>query len=174
MRYTTIIDISENPAVYKSEGVRLVYLHLVLKSGYHDDDRDRAQVSIRRLAAAVGVTVSAARHALQVLQREGFVTRTKDHAWIVKKWLVQEIPTPRTQKTAKKKNGQDSNLGDRYDKEIEEWRQKVYKAVRESSKDELKSWLQELTEGRRLNHRGVSIAANQDNIKWLQSIIDKL
>lgn len=171
MRYTTVIDISEIPAVYKSESVRLVYLHLVLKAGYHDDDRDRAQVSIRRLAAAVGVTVSATRHALEVLQRAGLLTK-KDQSWIVKKWLVQEVPTPRTQ--TRKSSAEDNSLVERREREIEEWRQKVYDAVRSMSRAELEEWLAELKEGRSRRHHGAVLSANQAHIEWLQSIIAKL
>lgn len=173
MRYTTIIDISEFPAVYNNPNARLIYLHLALKSGWHDADRDQIKTSIRRVAMEVGLTVSATRHALVQLERDKLLTRSGD-TWTVKKWIIQEIPTPRTQPKAQKKNTQDSDIGERYDKEIEEWRQRVYKAVRDSSKEELQAWLKELQEGRRLNHRGVYIAANQNNIKWMQSVIDKL
>lgn len=171
MRYTTIIDISEVPMVYKSESVRLVYLHLVLKAGYHDEDRDRATVSIRRLAAAVGTTVSATRHALEVLQRASLVTRA-DQAWIVKKWLVQEVPSPRTQ--TRKSSAEDNSLVERREQEIEKWRQKVYEAVRSMSRAELEEWLAELKEGRSLRHHGAQLNANQAHINWLQSIIAKL
>lgn len=172
MRYTTVIDISELP-IYKNPNARLIYLHLALKSGWHDDDRDQIKTSIRRIAMEAGLTVSATRHALAQLERDKLLTRTGD-TWIVKKWIIQEIPTPRTQQKAQKKNTPDSDLGARYNKEIEEWRQRVYKAVRDCSKEELLAWLNELKEGRRLTHRGVSIAANQDNVKWMQNVIDKL
>lgn len=172
MRYTTIIDISEIPTVYKSESVRLVYLHLVLKAGYHDEDRDRASVSFRRLAAAVGLTVSATRHALEVLQRAGLVTKAQDQAWIVKKWLVQEVPSPRTQ--TRKSSAEDNSLVERREQEIEKWRQKVYEAVRSMSRAELEEWLAELKEGRSLRHHGAQLNANQAHINWLQSIISKL
>lgn len=173
MRYTTVIDISEFPQVYRNHNARLVYLHLALKSGWHDADRDQIKTSIRRIAMEVGLTVSATRHALATLERDKLLTRSGD-TWTVKKWIIQEIPTPRTQQKAQKKNTQDSDAGERYHREIEEWRQRVYKAVRDSSKEELQAWLKELTEGRRLTHRGVSIAANQDNIRWMQNVIDKL
>lgn len=77
MRYTTIIDISEYPTLYNNQSIRLVYLHLCLRSGYHDHDRDLAQLSIRRLARQVGLSVGAVRHALaqllkyQMLVRQG-------------------------------------------------------------------------------------------------------
>lgn len=94
MRYTTVIDISEMPEVYRNATARLVYLHLALKAGYHDNDRDRATVSIRRLAMDVDVTVSAARHAIRQLERAGLLRRDGG-ALIVKKWVEEQSITTR-------------------------------------------------------------------------------
>lgn len=102
MRYTTVIDISEIPAIYKNQNARLVYLHLVLKSGYHDTDRDLIDISIRRLAASIGLTVSATRHALQQLVRAQLVTK-QGPVYKVKKWIVQE-PISSRPKTAKQQH----------------------------------------------------------------------
>lgn len=101
MRYTTIIDISEEPAVYRNVNTRLLYLHLALKSGYHDDDRDRVDISIRRLSFATGLTVSATRHALKVLERCQLLTR-EGSTWTVKKWVLDTKPTPRRQSNTAK------------------------------------------------------------------------
>lgn len=94
MRYTTIIDITEQPAVYRNHNARLVYLHMVLKSGWHDNDRDIIEISIRSLAAAVGLTVSAVRHAMVVLERAGMIKK-QGTVWTVRKWIIEETPTPR-------------------------------------------------------------------------------
>lgn len=94
MRYTTVIDISEMPEVYRNATARLVYLHLALKAGYHDNDRDRAAVSIRRLAMDVDVTVSAARHAIRQLERAGLLKR-EGGALVVKKWVEEQTITTR-------------------------------------------------------------------------------
>ena len=94
MRYTTVIDITDYRQVYKSVNCRLVYLHLALKSGYHDDDRDIVDVSIRTLAMRVGITVSAARHALAMLEKSGLLTR-RGGVMIVKKWCEQKPVTKR-------------------------------------------------------------------------------
>lgn len=75
MRYTTIIDISEYPTLYNNQSIRLVYLHLCLRSGYHDHDRDLAQLSIRRLAREVGLSVGAVRHALTQLLKYHMLVR---------------------------------------------------------------------------------------------------
>lgn len=94
MRYTTIIDITEYPAIYANHNTRLVYLHMALRSGYHDDDRDILNMSIRQLAMAVGLSVSATRHALRVLEKAGLLTHVGG-VWKVKKWIIQETITPR-------------------------------------------------------------------------------
>lgn len=89
MRYTTVIDISEAPKLYRNKNTRLVYLHLVLKSGYHDHDRDMARISVRELAWQTGLSVAAVRNATaqlikwQLLRREGDM-------WHVRKWVPQQ------------------------------------------------------------------------------------
>lgn len=104
MRYTTIIDISTIGAIYRNHNCRLIYLHMVLKSGYHDNDRDLIEISIRTLAAEVGLTISATRHALGILTRAKLVER-QGELWYVKKWLIEEnmTPRPKTRKEAKER-----------------------------------------------------------------------
>lgn len=94
MRYTTVIDITEISEVYKNATARLIYLHMSLKAGYHDADRDLVKLSIRRLSADVGVTVSATRHALHQLERAGLLTR-EGELWRVRKWVEEQQITTR-------------------------------------------------------------------------------
>lgn len=94
MRYTTVIDISEISEIYKNPTARLLYLHMSLKAGYHDVDRDLVRLSIRRLSADVGVTVSATRHALHQLERVGLLTK-EGELWRVKKWVEEQQITTR-------------------------------------------------------------------------------
>lgn len=94
MRYTTVIDISEITEIYKNPTARLLYLHMSLKAGYHDVDRDLVRLSIRRLSADVGVTVSSTRHALHQLERVGLLTR-EGELWRVKKWVEEQQITTR-------------------------------------------------------------------------------
>lgn len=94
MRYTTVIDISELPEVYRNTTARLIYMHMSLKAGYHDSDRDLVTLSIRRLSADVGVTVSATRHALHLLERCGLLTRD-GQVWRIKKWVEEQTITTR-------------------------------------------------------------------------------
>lgn len=96
MRYTTLIDISEMPLLYRNINARLIYLHLILKAGYHDTDRDIVDISVRRLSSDVGISISATRHALKVLESAALL-RYEGNAIIVKKWLVEDSITPRRQ-----------------------------------------------------------------------------
>ncbi len=99
MRYTTIIDLTEFPALYRSESCRLVYLHLVLRSGYHDHDRDLCGISIRRLAQDTGLTLSAVRCALARLVNAQMIVK-QGTLWYVRKFVLEQPITPRA-KTAK-------------------------------------------------------------------------
>lgn len=104
MRYTTIIDISEQPSLYRSAAVRLIYLHLVLRSGYHDDDRDMCSLSLRQIARATGLTLSAVRCALDRLAAAKLVIR-QGTLWHVTKFVIEQPITRRatTAKQLKKK-----------------------------------------------------------------------
>lgn len=172
MRYTTIIDITELD-IYRNVSCRLVYLHLACKSGYHDDDRDTLHLSIRRIAADVGITVSAARHAISQLMAAQLLKRLDDGRWHVLKWIVATPPTPRRQQQ-KQASDETNKMMDRWEKQVEEYRQKVYAAVRQSSKDELQQWIAELAAGKKTKHHGVTIAPNANNIAWLQQVVDKM
>lgn len=94
MRYTTVIDISEMPEIYRNMTARLIYMHMSLRAGYHDSDRDLVTLSIRRVAAEVGVTVSATRHALHLLERSGLISR-EGQLWRIKKWVEEQTITTR-------------------------------------------------------------------------------
>lgn len=97
MRYTTIIDIREAPALYRNANTRLIYLELVLGSSYQQYSKDRYQGSFRTLAARVGVTISAVRNSLKQLQALGMVSPIEG-GWIVKKWIEQPPIIPRRQR----------------------------------------------------------------------------
>ena len=180
MRYTTLIDISELPQVYRNTNTRLLYLHLVLKSGYHNEDRDLARISLRNLAAAAGLTLSATRHALHILGEAGLVAK-EGEAWRVRKWFVADPPTPRTQRNTAKSPAvglQDGRPQEVIDAERAAAR-KAYQArllhsVRECTPEELRSWLSELQDGRQLVHHGASLSPSKANIEWLEQIIQRI
>lgn len=92
MRYTTIIDI-RSLSWYRNPSARLVYIHLSLTAGWHDDDRDIARISYRRLALETGLTLSATRHALQQLTTTGMIMAV-EKGWMVKKWEIPKDITP--------------------------------------------------------------------------------
>lgn len=98
MRYTTCIDISEIPTLYRNANVRLVYFHLCLKSGYHDDDRDLFKCSLRRMADDVGISLGALRHALHILQASTLIS--VDHGVIRVQKFVQERPITKRAKNS--------------------------------------------------------------------------
>lgn len=87
-RYTTIIDISGAPC-YRSVSVRLLYLHLCLKAGYHKENLDIVHSSLHQLASGAGLTVSAVRHALGQLEAAGLVSREGSALRVVK--FVQPV-----------------------------------------------------------------------------------
>lgn len=170
MRYTTVIDISEIPDVYRNKNARLLYLHASLRCGYHDDDRDVLKTSIRMMAGSVGLTISATRHAIAVLERAGLLKRTTV-GWTVTKWIQAIETTPRPKKkTAASGVG---DIGRQLDQEIEDYQRRLRAAIDDMTVMELQSWLQELKEGRQCNHRGVYLKPREDNIKWLTNQIEK-
>lgn len=94
MRYTTVIDIREIPEVYRNPNVRLLYLHLALLAGYHDQDKDLVRISVRNLAASAGLTVSATRHAISILVKWKLL-RAKGSVYRVRKYVEEGTITPR-------------------------------------------------------------------------------
>lgn len=97
MRYTTIIDLRDWPNIYKNQNTRLIYLHLVLASGYQDYNRDLAAISLRRLAEDCGITFAATRHALGLLEQAKLIKRTEKGIFVAK-WLKEKAITPRQKK----------------------------------------------------------------------------
>lgn len=99
MRYTTIIDLTEWPTLYKSPSIRLVYMHLCYVAGYHDYDRDLTGISLRRIAHDCGLTLSATRVAISRLQAYQLLERVGP-LWRVKKY-VMEAPISKREKSVK-------------------------------------------------------------------------
>ena len=97
MRYTTVIDIREDPVIYRNHNCRILYLHLCLVAGYHDHNRDKVFVSLRNLAADAGITFSACRHAIRILEKRNIIAR-KNGVIYVRKWLEENKPTARAKK----------------------------------------------------------------------------
>lgn len=173
MRYTTVIDISEYPAIYRNRNARLLYIHMALKAGYHDNDRDLLNTSIRMLAQQSGLTVSAVRHALQVLEGAGLLTRD-GFTWRVKKWVLEEKPTSRRQSnTAKLASGEEDSIR-KQDEEAEERRRVLNEWFRTATRDELQAALTNLQGHRHYFANGVRIYPTAKIIEALQTKISKL
>ena len=105
MRYTTIIDISQAPDLYRSESVRLLYLHLCMRCGYHDDDKGLVRQSIRAMAADTGLTISAVRHAMRVLEKWSLLKRYRGKLY-VRNWCEEQPITTPARRTRKAKADQ--------------------------------------------------------------------
>lgn len=99
MRYTTVIDISEIPEIYRNKNVCRLYFHLCLKAGYHDDDRDVVKLSIRGMAYETGLSLSAIRNAIGQLLKHGLLEKTADSLKVRK--FVVEMPISKRARTRK-------------------------------------------------------------------------
>lgn len=162
MRYTTIIDIRENPRVYRNINARILYLHLVLTSGYHDEDRDICKLSLRGMAIQAGLTLSATRHALKILQEEGLACHEGEQ-WRITKFVLDKKPTPRRQSSVGVIDQEKLSK----DQEQQARLKAIKKALDSCSEAELNKWLGELRKGSSVSHYGVIIPATDDWIKWV-------
>lgn len=145
MRYTTVIDISKL-ALYRNPNVRLVYFHLCLRVGYHDDDRDMVALSYRQLAAEVGITLSACRHALKILTDHKMVYQRDGIIW-VRKWLQEPQITPRKEsakQAAKQAQEQEANRIRKAAQEAEDAHRKMMADLKSSGKTSLQVYLERL------------------------------
>lgn len=168
MRYTTVIDITDYTQIYRNLNARLVYIHMALKAGYHDDDRDICRLSIRSLAADVGITVSATRNALLQLEKSGLISKSSD-CWIVKKWVATETPSPRTQATVAKKAAGLSDSIRKNDEEQEERSRQIYEWIRTSSQDDIKALVDKLKGGKMARINGQRIYPSAKSIEWFEN-----
>ena len=168
MRYTTVIDITDFPQIYRNIHARLVYIHMALKAGYHDDDRDICRLSIRSLAADVGITVSATRNALLQLEKSGLISKSSD-CWIVKKWVLQETPTPRTQKTASNKDSKLSAEIRKNDQEQEERARQIMDWVRSSTREQIQELVTKLENGKPSRINGQRVYPSSQSIQWFEN-----
>lgn len=168
MRYTTVIDITDYPQIYRNIHARLVYIHMALKAGYHDDDRDVCRLSIRSLAADVGITVSATRNALLQLEKSGLISKSSD-CWIVKKWVLQETPTPRTQKTVSNKDSKLSAEIRKNDQEQEERARQIMDWVRSSTREQILELVTKLENGKMSRINGQRVYPSAQSIQWFEN-----
>lgn len=128
MRYTTIVDISQAQEIYRNKNTRLIYLHLCLKSGYHDYDRDQIRTSIRSLAMEAGISVAAVRNAIRILEKFQMLKREPDK-WTVRKFVMDQPPTPRKKTKAQEElqKIRDERLKNQAHQDQEAERQRKYR-----------------------------------------------
>lgn len=94
MRYTTVIDISEYPPLYNSLSARIIYFHLVLKSGWGEKNQDFCRASIRSLQADLNLSFSAVRHGLHVLVKTSMIKKVNG-GYLVRKFCTPSQPGKR-------------------------------------------------------------------------------
>lgn len=129
MRYTTVIDISEIPTVYRNHNARLLYIHLCLKAGYHDNDRDIVSLSVRQMSAQTGLTVSAVRNALKTLENAKLIAR-QGTVLYVRKWIAEQSITARP-KTARQQAQISAEVQRRKEQEQRDLQLEIEKKQRE-------------------------------------------
>lgn len=177
MRYTTLIDISEIPAIWRNDNAIKLYVTMVLKCGYHDEDRDKLKAGYRTLAAAAGITEDACRHALSVLQREGLLRRDGD-SWLVTKYVAEKKPTARSIKAAGGVGVFDVEERQRAERKEQQQRERedkmriVMKGIKAASIDDLARELDKLRSGREAKIEGIRLAADDSWIKTFEYWID--
>lgn len=89
MRYTTVIDITQCPDIYRNTNARLLYFHMVLVCGYHDNDKGLVRKSVRQLAAETGITKSAVENALRQLKKFDLVRKNRGRLY-VRTWAPEQ------------------------------------------------------------------------------------
>lgn len=171
MRYTTIIDIREFPQIYRNDNAKLVYLHLVLISGYHNEDRDQTTISIRQISYDTGLTVSAVRHSLKVLISAGLLSRN-GIIWNVTKFVLEKPISPRI-RSEKKRSAAENLERERIIKEEQNQREKEekrkYQEEIKAGKNPLKEMVKDLM---KRAQNGDEEAA--ENLKRYKAIVEQI
>ena len=171
MRYTTIIDIREFPQIYRNNHAKLVYLHLVLISGYHDEDRDQTPISIRQICYDTGLSLSAVRHSLKVLISAGLLSRN-GIIWTVKKFVLDKPISPRI-RSEKKRSAAENLERERIIKEEQNQREKEekrkYQEEIKAGKNPLKEMVKDLM---KRAQNGDEEAA--ENLKRYKPIVEQI
>lgn len=172
MRYTTIIDITEFPSIWASASCRELYMYMVLKSGWHDDDRDIIRASIRQLSAATGLTKSAVEHAIRQLSKAGLLAK-EGQAFRVTKWTLQSKPSPRPRQDQQRAAAANSDVARQWELQLEESRRRLIHVVTNITKEEGLQWIQEVEDGRYLKHGGCTLPRRKDWLEWLKKEVSK-
>lgn len=169
MRYTTTIDVTELPAIWRNHNATRLYFYLAMKCGYHDNDRDLIRISYRVLAMESGLTLSATRHALKMLKAAQLITTDGD-ALRIKKFIIDVKPTARTQKNTAQQNEAERRL---LQQEQEERRRVYENYLKTAPLDELRTIKERLDNGHRTQAHGLIFAPSQALTQRLEYAIDE-
>lgn len=171
MRYTTVIDIREFPQIYRNNNAKLVYLHLALISGYHEDDRDQTPISIRQICYDTGLSLSAVRHSLKVLISAGLLTRS-GITWTVKKFVLDK-PIPPRIRSEKKRTAAENLERERIIKEEQNQREKEekrkYQEEIKAGKNPLKEMVKDL-----MNRAENGDQEAAENLKRYKAVVEQI
>lgn len=154
MRYTTIIDITEFPDLWRNANASRIYVYMTLRSGYHDDDRDMLRLSLRRLAMETGCSLAATRHALRILEQHKLLQKVGDK-WRVTKFVLEKKPSPRTQKNTASADDKTARMMDEQ-RAAEELALKKRYYLQQASVEELSELLSCLTTQNRKVINGIT------------------
>lgn len=181
MRYTTIIDISENAKLYENKNAVLLYLHLCLKCGYRDSDRDIFFSSIRKLAADLNITVSACRHSLMLLDKFKLIEYNANYIK-VKKYVESESITPREKDNKTKKIKEERERIQNESREQEDKEKKERQALYRQGKTPYMEYFERMQAEARAykTDKAIFIINKKENIEhynrdkeWIYNIIDE-
>ena len=171
MRYTTIIDIREFPQIYRNNHAKLVYLHLALISGYHDEDRDQTPISIRQICYDTGLSLSAVRHSLKVLISAGLLSRS-GIIWTVREFVLDKPISPRI-RSEKKRSAAENLERERIIKEEQNQREKEekrkYQEEIKAGKNPLKEMVKDL-----MNRAENGDQEAAENLKRYKPIVEQI
>ena len=175
MRYTTLIDITEYPSIWRNNNAIKLYVYMTLKCGYHDDDRDMIKAGYRTLAAATGMTTEACRHALKMLQREGLLSRDGD-SWRVTKFVLERKITKRALKSVGViETDEEARQKQEAKEAAERTKEEKYNAIRKDltsrTDEELMHMLATIDAGKEIEAAGMRLAADDGWKKSIKAIL---
>lgn len=170
MRYTTVIDVTEIADIWRNPNISRLYFFMAMKCGFHDNDRDLIKISLRVLAGQTGLTLSACRHAVKVLQAHGLLTIENDKMRVTK-FILDKKPTSRTQKNTATSGVEEMRERQRL-QELEKERllREKKELLHSISADDCREIIQRLSEKHRsISYRGVVFQPSEtDNIQqWI-------
>lgn len=170
MRYTTVIDVTEIADIWRNPNISRLYFYMAMKCGFHDNDRDLIKISLRVLAGQTGLTLSACRHAVKVLQAHGLLT-IENEKFRVTKFILDKKPTSRTQRNTTSSGVEEMRERQRL-QELEKERllREKKELLHAISADECREIIERLSEkNRSISFRGVVFQPSEiDNIQqWI-------